>query len=148
MTAVFGFYHAGGGSATGVLGGAISSAVLTGIFPDVDSGSASSGVTHYAGIYIKNISGSTITNAGVYLRSVVSLGRIYIANSITGNQTIANQTTAPADDLIWTQPLHSYSPLSIGSLTAGSSRLIWLKRVIPANTAGSNDQYLIIEGVQ
>lgn len=146
------FYFSGGGSATSVLGGAISSAALTEtrgiILPDVAQADATAGITHYASIYIKNTGGSTIANVGVYLSSVVSAANLYIAKGIAANQSIASATTAPADALVFTKPLFSYSPLALGSLAAGASQQLWIKRVIAVNSSGALLDYINLTGVE
>ena len=151
------FYFTGGGSASSVLGGQISSTELTevaeALFPNVSLADATAGITHYACICVKNTGAETITNVGVYLSSLVSNGKLYVAKGLTGKnstteQTIANNTTAPTGALVFQQPLYEYSPVALGLLAAGEFYHLWLKRVIAANTAGNPDEYLILTGVE
>ena len=151
------FHFTGGGSSSSVLGGQISSTELTevaeALFPNVALADAVSGITHYACICIKNTGATTIANAGVYLSSVVSNAKIYIAKGLTGKnstteQTIANATTAPTGALVFQQPLYVYSPVSLGLLAPGDFYHLWLRRTIAANTPGNPDEYIIITGVE
>ncbi len=151
------FYFTGGGSATSVLGGQISSAPLTEtqgiLLPDVTLAEATSGITHYACICIKNTGAAAIANAGVYLSSVVTASNIYIAKGFTGKnstteQTIAGNTTAPTGSLVFTKPLYSYSALRVGLLNPGDFYHLWLKRVVAANAPGSANDYIILTGVE
>jgi hypothetical protein len=152
-----GFYFTGGSSASSVLGGQISTTALTetegALFPNVSLADATTGITHYACICIKNTGAETISNAGVYLSSVVSNANIYIAKGLTGKnstteQTIANNVTDPTGALVFQQPLYEYSPVSIGLLDPGDFYHLWLKRVLPASSPGSPEEYIIITGVE
>ena len=151
------FYFTGGGSASSVLGGQISSNQLTevaeALFPNVSLADAAAGITHYACICVKNTGASTITNAGVYLSSFVSNSKLYVAKGLTGKnslseQSIANNTTAPTGALVFQKPIVEYSPVALGLLNPGDYYHLWLKRVIAANTAGNQDEYLILTGVE
>lgn len=144
------FYYSGGGAATSILGGAISSVTLAEtegvLFPNVTQAQAIAGITHYASIYIKNTGATTVT-AGVYFSSLITRSNVYIATGITTNLTISNNVTAPVDELVFIKPQHDYAPLNIGSLAAGASKQLWLKRVVPVSAGGSIDDYLILSGV-
>lgn len=151
------FYFTGGGSATSVLGGLVSSSALTEtqgiVFPDVVLADAVAGITHYACIVIKNTGGTTINNAGVYLSSDVEGSRSYIALGLTGKsstteQVIASAVTAPTGALVFQKPSFDYAPLAIGSLTAGQFQHLWLKRTVSANATGTPLDYFIITGTQ
>lgn len=151
------FYFTGGGSASSVLGGQISTTELTEtaevLLPNVALADAAAGITHYACICIKNTGATTIANAGVYFSSVVSNAKIYLAKGLTGKnstteQTIANNTTAPTGAFVFQQPLYVYSPVSLGLLAPGDFYHLWIKRVVAANSAGSPDEYLILTGVE
>ena len=154
------FYFTGGGSASSVLGGNISSTALTetqgAVFPDVILADAVTGITHYACIAMKN-TGAAINNAGIYISSNVQGSQTYIALGLaakgttaapTTEQTIASAVTAPTGALVFQKPSFSYSPLSIGSLAAGQYKYLWLKRVVAANQAGSPLDYFIITGTE
>jgi len=145
------FYFSGGGSAQSVLGGLISSVEIPDtqgvIFPNVTTAQSKAGVTHYASIYVKN-TGLETKEIFLYFDSVVTNSNIYFADSITAGLTIADQETAPTDELIFTAPTYDYSALSIGSLAAGASKQIWLKRIIKSNSAGSLNDYFILQGIE
>ena len=155
------FYFTGGGSASSVLGGNISSTALTetqgAVFPDVILADAVTGITHYACIAMKNTGSTTINNAGIYISSNVQGSQTYIALGLaakgtaaatTTEQPIASAVTAPTGALVFQKPSFSYSPLSIGSLAGGQYKYLWLKRVVAANQAGSPLDYFIITGTE
>jgi hypothetical protein len=152
-----GFFFTGGGSASSVLGGLISSAALTSaqgsVLPDVALSDAVTGITHYACLCVKNTGASSIANVGVYLASDVEVSKTYIAKGLTGKnstteQTIASATTAPVGALVFQRPSFIYSALSLGALAAGEFYHVWLKRVVPVNAAGSPKDYIILTGVE
>lgn len=102
------FYFTGGGSASSVLGGLISSTALTetsgAIFPAVPLPDAMFGITNYACIAMKNTGTTTIANAGIYISSAFEGSDTYIAQGLTGKsstteQTLAKNTTEPIDTL-------------------------------------------------
>jgi hypothetical protein len=161
------FYFTGGGSASSVLGGNISSTALTeaqgAVFPDVILADAMAGITHYACIAMKNTGATTINNAGIYISSNVEGSQSYIALGLAGigttnppgatavvttEQTIASAVTAPTGTLVFQKPSFSYAPLSIGSLSVGQYKYLWLKRVVAANQTGSPLDYFIITGTE
>jgi hypothetical protein len=151
------FYFTGGGSASSVLGGNISSTELTeaqgAIFPNVALADSVTGITHYACIVMKNTGAATINNAGIYISSSVQGSQSYIALGLTGKsstteQTIASAVTAPTGALVFQKPSFSYSPLTIGSLTVGQFQHFWLKRVVAVNQAGSPLDYFILTGTE
>lgn len=148
------FYFSGGGSASSVLGGAISSTALTetidAVFPSVSSADAIAGITHYACIYLKN-TGANTTTTGVYFPSIVTATNVYVAKGIAGKntseQTIASNVTAPTGAFVFTKPNFVYSPLNLVALSTNDYIGLWLKRVVVANTAGSVADYVILTGV-
>ena len=150
------FYFTGGGSASSVLGGQISTTELTEtaevLLPNVALADAAAGVTHYACICIKNTGATTIANAGVYFSSVVSNAKIYLAKGLTGKnstteQTIANNTTAPTGAFVFQQPSYEYTPVSLGLLAPGDFYHLWIRRTVAVNTPGSDGEYLILTGI-
>jgi hypothetical protein len=144
------FYYSGGGAATSVLGGAISSVAVAetegAVFPNVLLADAVTGITHFASIYIKNTGATTITHAWLYFASNVGNSKVYFAKGITANLTIANDTTAPTDALVFQKPAYLNSAVDLGSLAAGASQQLWLKRVVAANATGSPQDYFILTG--
>ena len=145
------FYFSGGGSEQSVLGGAKSSVIIPNlqgvIFPNITVAQSKAGIMHYAGIYVKN-AGTVTKEIKLYFSSIVSSAKLYLADSITPALTITNSTTEPSDSLVFTSPTYEYSALSIGNLNAGESRLIWLKRVVNANSPGSLNDYFILNGIE
>jgi hypothetical protein len=147
------WYFTGGGSATSVLGGLISSAEATSaIFPDVTQQNAIDGITEFACICIRNTGGSTVENVGIYLSSVVTKNKIFFAKGLTGKnstteQTIANQQTEPTGALVFQTPRFDYMKVVLGDLAPNDFYHIWIKREVTVNTPGSPADYFIITGV-
>jgi hypothetical protein len=150
-------FHTGGGSGAGVLGGQISTLALAEtqglLLPNVLGAEAIAGITHYACVCIKNTGASSIANAGIYMSSVVSAANVFIAKGLTGKnstteQVITDQVTAPTGALVFTKPLFSYAPLSLGLLAPGEFYHLWIKRTVAANAAGSPNDYVIFTGVE
>jgi hypothetical protein len=146
-----GYYFSGGGT-PGVLGGAISSTVVTetegAIFPNVTLAESVSGITHYASIYVQNTGGSSITHTWLWFNSSVGNSKVYFAKGITGGLSIANNTTAPTDPLVFQKPAFQSSAVDLGALAAGASVQIWLKRVVAANASGAPRDYFILSGAE
>lgn len=133
------------------LGGAITATeVINGdlhnTFDQVTAAEALSGVTQYYCIYTKNTNVvQTLQDAFIYLTSntpsedtefAIGLG----TSPVNGTeQTILSNTTAPAD-ITFTVELDEDGVLVIGDMPTGTSKAIWLRRVVSANAvAYSND---------
>lgn len=146
------FYYSGGGAATSVLGGAISSVAVAetegAVFPNVLLADAVTGITHFASLYIKNTGATTITHARLYFASTVGNSKVYFAKGITAGQSIVNNVTPPADALVFQKPAFLNSAVDLGSLAAGASRQLWLKRVVAANATGAPNDYFILTGAE
>lgn len=143
------FYFSGGGSLSGVLGGAISSTQVTSqaVFPNVSEAEALTGITQYSSIYVKNTGVTTITNVGLYFSSKNTASKVYVGKGITSNLSIPNQNTAPSDSIVFDNTVLKYAPLVIASsLAPNASIQIWLKRVFQVNSPGSSNDYFILSG--
>lgn len=119
------------------LGGTISatqvSGSLHGLFDAVGSDEASAGDIEYRALDVKNTSAETANNAVVYISSQTSSAdtSIEIAYDSTGTQTIANESTAPTG-VTFSAPATKATGISLGSIAAGGTRRIWIKRVVTA----------------
>ena len=147
-----GFYYSGGGAATSVLGGAISSVPVAEtegvVFPNVLLVDAVAGIAHYASLYIKNTGATPITHTWLYFASNVGNSKVYFAKGITAGQGIANNVTPPADALVFQKPAFLNSAVDLGSLAAGASIQLWLKRIVSANATGSPKDYFTLTGAE
>lgn len=138
------------------LGGAISStAAGTNIFDNVSSAEASSGDTEYRCIYVKNNHGTlTLTTAKIYISNPNGSGGAYAGDTITvgagtsavgGTEQdvttfspIGTEGTAPVG-VSFSAAASTGTAVSLGDITAGSHKAVWIKREIGAGaTAFSN----------
>jgi hypothetical protein len=156
------FYLSGGASNANpkaALGGVISSHddiavdILGALFDDVTSGEATSGTTEYRCYYVKNTSADTWFSAEVWIQSDTSSANTALAIGLdpVGNgdgvstgvaTTIANETTAPVG-VTFTAPTGSPG-LSIGNLTAGQVRAVWVRRIVSAGAAAAAEDRAIL----
>jgi hypothetical protein len=127
----------------------------TDIFDNVSSAEASAGETSYRCVYIRNGTGSGLTaqttkvwisdpnntgGAGAYAGDTITigLGKTAITNSLS-EQTIANETTAPADTVTFVSAADFANALTIGDLAPGFYKAIWIRRVISAGATAVNN---------
>jgi hypothetical protein len=153
------FLLSGGSSNTdpnAALGGAasttqITDATVANLFDNVSSAESSAGDTEYRCFYVKNNHGSlTLQNAVVWIQTntpssdtsaEIALG----SSAINGTeQTIANEGTAPTS-VTFSTANGSGNALSIGNLTAGQTKAIWVKRIVSASAAAYNADSVVIK---
>lgn len=152
------FYLSGGASNANVnaaLGGAKSSVALVdnslnNLFDDVTGAEHAAGDTNYRCIFVKNDSAETAKNVKVYIQTntpatddVVHIGKDLSAPSDTAD-TIADEATAPDPAVTFSTADGYANALDIGTLTAGQSAAIWVKRIVSAGaTAQANNSVVI-----
>ena len=145
-------------------GGAISSTAVTdntleNLFPTVTGPQATSGVTHYRLIYLRNAHATiSLTGPTVWIDQVTASTSDEIAlgidpgsvSSSTTDSTInttedANGTSLPAG-VTFSQPLVG-SPLSLGTDVSanGGKKGIWIRRTVTAGASAYNDNSAIIK---
>lgn len=145
-------------------GGAISNTAVTdntieNLFPTVTGTQATSGVTHYRLIYLRNAhTGIALTSPKVWIDQVTASTSDEIAlgvdpnsvSSSTTDSTInttedANGTSTPAG-VTFTTPLVG-SPLSLGTDVSanGGKKGIWIRRIVNAGAAAYNDNNAVIK---
>lgn len=117
-----------------------------GLFDDVSGAENAASTVDYRCIFVLNNHATlTLQNATVYISSEVSGGTSIalavdnIAASAKGGSSaqaaqIANETTAPSGVGAFSSPTTQATGISIGNLTAGQVRGIWVRRTA-ANTA-------------
>lgn len=144
------FYLSGGGANTdpaASLGGAISTTEVNPatLFDTVDSAEAASGDVEYRCIYIKNTNGTdTLLAAAAWISSntpsadtVLDIG--LGTSAIDGTeQTVANESTAPAG-VTFSAPSTKATGLSIGDMTAGQHKSLWIRRTVSAAASAYNN---------
>lgn len=148
-------YRLSGGAAnadpTVSLGGAKSSvdAVPSTIFDTVAGAESSAGDVEYRCVYVHNSNATlSLQNAVAWLSAntpsattSVDIGLGTSALNAT-EQTVANESSAPAGV--------SFSPaatlgagIALGSIPAGQSRAVWIRRTVNAGTAAANDGFTL-----
>jgi hypothetical protein len=134
------------GTAAGSLGKYMSTTDAVGsanvFFDDVSSAEALAGDTEYRCVFVYNShSTDSALNVAASITAEVSGGGVTtaaldnIATSAAGSSSaqaaqIANEDAVPSG-----VGAFSVGPLSIGTLTAGQCKAVWLKRVVGASTA-------------
>ena len=122
------------------LGGAKSgTAAMSQLFDNVSSTEAAAGLVEYRCVYVHaklDVLGakawipSNTPNAG----TIVEIG---LGTSAVGavEQTIANERTAPAD-VTFSAALSLANAVSLGNMTAGQGRAVWLRRTVSPGAVG------------
>lgn len=150
-------YRLSGGSANSdadlSLGGVKSSSVVPAqFFDDVTSAESEAGDTEYRCFYVHNANGTLdLQTAVVWIQTNTTGNRVAIgvgSSALNGTeQTVADESTAPTGGVTFTQPASKGAGLALGSIPAGQHRAVWIRRIIPASTAASNDTYTLrVEG--
>lgn len=147
------YYLSGGGSNTDPadsLGGAISSTQAdSAITGNVSDGDASSGITKYRCVYVKNTHATlALSNLVVWLLRNTprsdTVAAIGLGTSAIGGteQTIADQETAPTD-VTFVSAVDSESGLVIGHLDPGETVAIWIRLIVSSSAGPANDRFTI-----
>jgi len=152
------------GTAAGSLGKYISTtqitdATLNNLFDDITGDENAASTVDYRCIFIHNSHASlTLQNAVIWISSEVSGGASIafaidnaaasaIGASSAQADSITNETTAPSSVGSFSTATSKATGLSIGSISAGSCRAIWLKRTAANTSAVASDGATIkIEG--
>lgn len=139
---------------TNNLGGS-SGSVTDGVVFDAFTGDeTSAGTTVYACLFVHNNAAETAFAAKVWINSeTVHAGTnatIGLGTSAKGSNptepTIGNETTAPTG-VTFSESASEGAALSIGDLTAGQRKSVWLRLVIGAGTAAKNN-YTVQIGIK
>jgi len=151
----------GTGTANGSLGGAKASNQMTSdtsqnIFDNVTGTQSQTGSTEYRCFYVHNNHGSlTLVDAKIWFVSNTTSGddtvdmAIDATVAINGTeQSIGNESAAPASPALTFSNPTSGSPLTIGNIGPGQHKGIWLRRTVNAGAAAiTNNQFSwIVEG--
>ena len=116
------------------------------LFDNVTGSESAAGDTEYRCFYVKNGHGTITWETVVkWIEAQVSGGaNVEIGLDPAGNgdgsatgvaTTIADEQTAPTG-VTFSAPTTKATGLSIGNLTAGQMRAVWVKRIVPAATPG------------
>lgn len=120
------------------LGGVMSSEVvsvtaLNNLFDDIEVTEATDGDTEYRAVDLYNIGDATAVGVEIWFSSDSASAdtAIYMGLDV-GVQSIADESTAPADGVItFTQPT-SGARLAIADIAAAGSQRIWFRRICNA----------------
>lgn len=145
-------YRLSGGAANAnanlALGGAKSSVVSpANLFDDVSGDEGAAGDTEYRCFYVHNSNATlALQNAFIWLQTNTTGNRMSIGlgtSVLNGTeQTVANESTAPAG-VVFTQPTNKAGGIALGSIPAGQSRAVWIRRVVAPAASANNDTYLL-----
>lgn len=139
----------GGGSNTDPalsLGGAKSSTdAPSGLLDTVTSGEAATGDTEYRAIYVHNAHATlTLEAAKLWIQAntpsadtTLEVGLGTSAVNAT-EQTVANEGVAPSG-VTFVAAADEAGAISLGDIPAGQHRAVWIKRIVSAGAAASND---------
>ena len=139
----------GGGSNTDPalsLGGAKSSTdAPSGLLDTVTSGEAATGDTEYRAIYVHNAHATlTLEAAKLWIQAntpsadtTLEVGLGTSAVNAT-EQTVANEGVAPSG-VTFVAAADEAGAISLGDIPAGQHRAVWIKRIVTAGAAASND---------
>ena len=143
-------YRLSGGSANtdpaASLGGAKSSTdAPSGLLDTVTSGEAASGDTEYRAFYVHNAHATlTLEAAKLWIQAntpsadtTLEVGLGTSAVNAT-EQTIANEGVAPSG-VTFVAAADEAGAISLGDIPAGQHRAVWIKRIVSAAAAASND---------
>lgn len=143
-------YRLSGGSANtdpaASLGGAKSSTdAPSGLLDTVSSGEAASGDTEYRAIYVHNAHATlTLEAAKLWIQAntpsadtTLEVGLGTSAVNAT-EQTVANEGVAPSG-VTFVAAADEAGAISLGDIPAGQHRAVWIKRIVTAGAAASND---------
>ena len=128
------------------LGGAKSSTdAPSGLLDTVTSGEAASGDTEYRAFYVHNAHATlTLEAAKLWIQAntpsadtTLEVGLGTSAVNAT-EQTIANEGVAPSG-VTFVAAADEAGAISLGDIPAGQHRAVWLKRIVSAAAAASND---------
>lgn len=149
---------AGNSNVNASLGGAISSTAITdntlnNLWDNVSGDESSAGDTEYRCIYVRNGHATlTLFSASIWITSntastsdTIELG--LGSSAINGTeQTVADESTAPSS-VSFSTPAAKGS-MSIGDLTAGQHKAVWIKRIVSSSAAAydSNTYTIKVEG--
>lgn len=128
------------------LGGAKSSTdAPSGLLDTVTSGEAASGDIEYRAIYVHNAHATlTLEAAKLWIQAntpsadtTLEVGLGTSAVNAT-EQTIANEGVAPSG-VTFVAAADEAGAISLGDIPAGQHRAVWIKRIVSAAAAASND---------
>lgn len=146
------------GTAAGSLGKYCSTTAWTDgatLFDDITGAENAASTIDYRGIFILNNHGTlTAQNVSIYISAETALGAsIALAvdstaassktNSSAQGLQIANETTAPAGPLTFSSPTTALTGVSVGNITAGQVRQIWIRRTAANSAALDNDGFTL-----
>ena len=131
------------------LGGVKSSTAASNYFDDVSSAEASAGDTEYRCVYVHNAHATlTLIGAKVFIQANTPSSDTDVAiglgtSAVNGTeQTVADEGTAPTG-VSFSAPTTYAGGLSIGDLTAGSHKAVWVRRTVNAAAVAYSDSFTL-----
>ena len=119
------------------------------LFDAVTSAQATSGLTEYRCVYVHNANATLdMLAAKIWIASQTPSAdtsvEIGLGTSAIGatEQTVANEATAPSG-VTFSTPASFAAGLTIGDVPAGSSKAVWIKRIVTAGAAPATDGFTL-----
>lgn len=119
------------------------------IFDNVSGDESTAGDVEYRCVYVHNAHATLSMDAAIlwiqantpstFTTIDVSLGTSAI-NAV--EQTVANENTAPAG-MTWTAAANSGAAISLGSIPAGQSKAVWVRRTVTAAAPAFADSFTL-----
>lgn len=138
-----------GGARSTQAGGIVpTSLTANSLFDDVSGAEEQAGDTEYRCVYVRNSGDVAAQNTVVWLSANTADADTQVAmglgsSAVDGTeQTVANENTAPSS-VTFSEPSSEGSALSIGSLSAGSHKAVWLRRTVNAGAGASSDTFTV-----
>ncbi len=124
----------------------LTSGLAGALFNEVSAAQAGAGYTDYRCVAVRNLSAAdSMLNAAAYVNDPTGGGTFYIGkdpagivayNSVAAQGTdIASVTVAPAGVTFGAYP--AAAPLAVGTMAPNTVQLVWIKRVVGADTPGT-----------
>jgi hypothetical protein len=150
-------YYLSGGSSNNSPAASLGSGISTtevasglhNLFDIISSAEAQAGDTEYRCIYLKNTSAQSLFDAGVYITTNTPSDDTHIqiglgTSSLGGTeQTVADESTAPVG-VSFFDANGEVNALSIGTMTAGQHKAVWVKRTVAADSAAADADNAVI----
>lgn len=119
------------------------------LFDIVDAGESSAGDSEYRCLYVHN-GHATLTLTGAVLWIPANTANVGTdinvglgSSALNGTeQNVANENTAPAD-VTFTAAATQGAGIVLGDIPPGQHRAVWVRRVVQAGAAASNDTFTL-----
>lgn len=135
-----------GGAMSTVGGGVITSGNANNLWDDVTGAQSAAGLIEYRAFYVKNNHGTITWQSVVFWIDALTTSAdtefdVALASEAVNTaivQTLGSETSVPSG-VTFTRPVTKAGGLSIGNMTAGQFKGLWIKRTVNAGAAAAAD---------